>query len=166
MMYNSNMMKKLMVLLALFLISCTSTIPTQETSTPKIVYVEVTSTPGLEQIKCAGFYFYSWELAKEDQGALGMFFILPDNDYLIFAKGEAVALHEVGHLVDIERGYPSQSPEFEAAVIEYLGHCTEQPCWRINYFYEQGQLDEVYAEFYMWDILYTIPLEFEVFYAR
>ncbi len=162
------MMKKLMVLLTLFLVSCASVIPTQETPTPKIVYVEVTSTPGLEQIKCAGYYFYSWELAKEDQGAFGMFFVLPDNDYLIFAKGEAVALHEVGHLADVERGKPSQSPEFEAAVVAYLENAdpNEQPYWRINYFYEQGQLDEAYAEFYMWDILYEIPSIFEVFYVR
>lgn len=111
-------------------------------------------------------YFNSWEMEK-DQGTLGMFWILSDNDYLIFVKeGEAVALHEVGHLVNVERGYPSRSPEFEAAVIEYLSYCTEQPCWRINYFYEQGQLDEIYSEFYMWDILYSIPQEFEVFYAR
>ncbi len=107
------------------------------------------------------YYFSSWEAS----GADGMFFSV-DDYYLIFAVGEAAALHEVGHLADVERDYPSQSPEFEAAVIEYLSYCEENPCWRINFYYGQGMLGEVYAIFYMWDILYSIPQEFEVFYAR
>ncbi len=110
------------------------------------------------------FYFASWEVSD----AAGMFFVLPSGDYLMFAKGEGAALHEVGHIADLERGYPSQTPEFEAAVIAYLDRCEfeEQPCWRINYFYEQGLLNDCFAELYMWDILYTIPQEFEEFYER
>ncbi len=107
-------------------------------------------------------YFNSWEAS----GADGMFFALPDGDCLMFAKNEGAALHEMGHCADYKRGYPSQSSEFEQVVMDYLISCTQNPCWRINLFYEQGQLDEVYAILYMWDILYSIPQEFEVFYAR
>ncbi len=110
------------------------------------------------------YYFSSWEAS----GACGMFFVV-DDYYLTFSKGEACALHEVGHIADCEnRDCISQSPEFEQATIDYIARCEdeEQPCWRINYYYEQGQLGEVYAELYMWDILYSIPHEFEVFYVR
>ncbi len=108
------------------------------------------------------YYFSSWEAS----GACGMFFVV-DDYYLTFSKGEACALHEVGHIADCEdRDCVSQSPEFEVAVILYLETCTEQPCWRINHYYEQGMLGEVYAELYMWDILYSIPQEFEGFYER
>ena len=108
------------------------------------------------------YYFNSWE----QSGADGMYFLLPDGDYLLFAKGEGAALHEVGHISDRERGYVSKSPVFEEAVIDYLESAdpNEQPYWRINYFYEQGLLDEVYAEFYVWNILYSIPQEMEPFY--
>ena len=108
------------------------------------------------------FYFSSWEAS----GADGMMFPLDDANCLTFSKGEAAALHELGHCVDFWGDYPSQSPEFEEVVIGYLETCEENPCWRIGYFYDQGMLDEVYAIFYMWDILYTIPPEFEEFYAR
>lgn len=108
------------------------------------------------------YYFNSWEASD----GCGMFFAI-DDYYLTFSKGEACALHEVGHIANCENhDCISQLPEFEAAVIEYLSHCVDQPCWRIGYFYDQDMLHEVYAEFYMWDILYTIPQEFEVFYAR
>ncbi len=107
------------------------------------------------------YYFSSWEVSNVP----GMFFLV-DDYYLIFARGEAAALHEVGHIADAERGYISQTPEFEQAVIEYLDYCVENPCHRINYYYGYGQLDEIYAVFYMWNILYSIPQEFEEFYER
>ena len=106
------------------------------------------------------YYFASWEAS----GACGMFFVV-DDYYLTFSKGEACALHEVGHIADCENhGCISQLPEFEYAVILYLETCEEQPCWRINNYYEQGQLDEIFAEFYMWNILYELPKELEAFY--
>ena len=150
-------MKKLLLLFVL-LTSCAPAVP-MEAPTPE-------PTPTIEFWSCE-YYFNTWEAVKENQGALGAFFVLPDGDYLIFAKGEAVALHEVVHIANLERGYPSQTPEFEAAVVAYLDRCTEeQICWRVGYYYDQGQLDEVYAELYMWSVLYTIPQEFKVFYAR
>ena len=147
---------KLLLLLFMFLAVCAS-------PAPEIVYAEITPEPTSSKQVSPEFYFNSWE----SSGAAGMFFVV-DDYYLIFAKGEAAALHEVGHLANSQRGYPSQSPEFEAAVIAYLDRCEfgEQPCWRINYFYQDGRLDDCYSEIYMWDILYTIPHEFEEFYAR
>lgn len=109
------------------------------------------------------FYFNSWEA----NGVDGMFFVLPGGDYLIFAKGEGAAFHELGHLADAERDYPSQSPEFEEAVVFYLSKYTdEQPYWRINHLYQQGDMAEIFAELYVWDILREVPEIFEEFYAR
>ncbi len=108
------------------------------------------------------FYFASWEAS----GTSGMAFVLPNEDCLIFSKGEGSGIHEIGHCVNFWRGYPSETPEFEQATIAYLDRCEveEQPCWRIGYFYEQGQLSEVYAELYMWNMLYELPKEFIDFY--
>ncbi len=109
------------------------------------------------------YYFSSWKASNVP----GMFFPI-DDYYLIFAKGEGAALHEVGHIRNIEEGYTSETPEFEAAVILYLdtADITDGLGWQINNYYRQGRLDDVYAELYMWDILYSIPHEFEEFYAR
>lgn len=162
-------MKKLL-LIFVFLTSCVPAIST-ETPTPEIIYIEVAPTPEIIYIEITStpkpapkitagceYYFNSWEAS----GAAGMFFPV-DDYYLIFARGEGAALHEVGHIAD---NGTSDLPEFEEAVVEYLSDCIEQPCWRIGHFYDQDMLHEVYAEFYMWDILYSIPQEFEVFYAR
>ncbi len=144
-------MKKLLVLL-FFLTACASS--------PEVVYVVVTETPEpTPETANPSYYFNSWEASNVP----GMLFVV-DNYYLIFARGEAAGLHEVGHIRDIEEDRISERPEFEDAVILYLETCEEQPCWRINYFYEQGQLSEVYAELYMWNILYDLPKEFIDFY--
>ncbi len=150
-------MKKLPLLL-LLLTACASV-------EPEIIYVEITATPEPTpevQFAAPEYYFNSWEAS----GADGMYFTLPNDDCLVFAVGEAAALHEVGHCADAKRSYPSQSAQFEQAIIEYLAGCVENPCWRINYWYEQGQLDEIFAELYVWGILREIPHEFEEFYVR
>ena len=148
---------KLLLLSFVFLAACAS-------PAPEIIYVEITTTPEPTpevQLASPEFYFNSWEAS----GADGMFFPI-DDYYLVFAKNEGAALHEVGHLVDAERDYPSQSPEFEDAVVLYLESCTENPCWRINHLYEKREFDQIFAELYVWDILREVPQEFEAFYAR
>lgn len=106
------------------------------------------------------YYFSSWEAS----GADGMAFVI-DDYYLTFSVGEAAALHEVGHIRDAEKGQPSQSEGFQDAVNEFCETADMestlgwQVCNVIDY-------SEAYAIFYMWDILYSIPQEFEEFYAR
>ena len=159
---------KLLLLSFVFLAACAS-------PAPEIIYVQITTTPGFTpmvitttpeptpevQFASPEFYFNSWEASGVD----GMFFPI-DDYYLVFAKNEGAALHEVGHLVDAGRDYPSQSVEFGDAVVLYLESCTESPCWRINHLYEKREFDQIFAELYVWDILREVPQEFEEFYAR
>lgn len=153
-------MKTLILLLLTLLTSC---VPVAvETSAPEIVYVVVTATPEARTyLTNPEFYFASWEVSKEKLGATGMYFKLGEGEYLIFAEGEAPALHEVGHI----RYDREDTTGFEEAVIEYLREYTEeQPYWRVNHLYEQGDLEEIYAELYVWNVLYELPREFIDFY--
>ena len=156
-------MKKLLLLLV-FLVSCAA-------PEPEIIYVEVTSTPEptpeIQPVGCE-YYFDSWEIAKNAiPPASGQYWYLAENEALIFIKDEISALHEVGHFVDMERGYPSQSLEFREAVVEYLS-TDREPYWIINYYHEQEQFDEIYAHLYMVSLLFQdeLPEIFEEFYAR
>ena len=118
------------------------------------------------------FYFNSWEINKEVNGATGIFFWLGD-EALIFAKNELSALHEVGHLVDIQRGI-SMTAEFQSAVDSYLGEewdGEDMVYYRLSFlFYQGGGYGEVYAELYMMNIvsmnyeLDPMPAIFRPFY--
>ena len=157
-------MKKLLLLLV-FLVSCAA-------PEPKIVYVEVTSTPEpTPEIQLAGceIYFNSWEIAKRDQGATGQYWYLAENEALIFIMDEASALHEVGHFVDMEKGYPSQDVAFQNAVDEYVNNPPTDVQDELHHYLfvalQDELYDEAYAQLYMWNILHELPIEFEEFYA-
>jgi len=90
-------------------------------------------------------------------GALGMHFEIPSG-HVIFATSEESALHEVGHLVY------EFSFEFIETVELYLEdeHSGELYDYMIDNY--PDNIEEIYAELYMWDKLYSIPQEFEEFF--
>jgi len=100
-------------------------------------------------------YFEIWN----NSGALGLHFEIEDY-HLIFATDEESALHEVGHIAY------APSFEFFEAVELYIEDCEGELCEYVQKHFENGNFEEIFAELYMWDILYTIPQEFEEFYAR
>ena len=143
----------IIILLALFLMQ---TLPVQaEEDEPEQI-----------SVSCE-FYFNSWEASKEAYDATGIFFWLGD-EALIFAKNELSALHEVGHLVDIQRGI-SMTAEFQSAVDSYLGEewdGEDMVYYRLSFlFYQGGGYGEVYAELYMMNIVSdSKPTIFNQFY--
>ncbi len=114
------------------------------------------------------FYFSSWEVNQEVYGATGIFFWLGD-EALIFAKDELSALHEVGHLANIQRGMVSSTEDFMDAVDSYLGEewdGEDMVYYRLSFlFYQSAGYEEVYAELYMMNIVSdSIPAIFRPFY--
>ncbi len=143
----------IIILLALFLMQ---TLPVQAEE----------DEPEQLSVSCE-FYFNSWEINKE-AGATGIFFWLGD-EALIFAKDELSALHEVGHLVNIQRGMISSTERFIDAVDSYLGEewdGEDMVYYRLSFlFYQGGGYEEVYAELYMMNIVSdSIPVIFSQFY--
>lgn len=172
-----NKMKKL-ILLLVFLVSCGRSVvsvdtPTPEpTQTPEIIYVEITATLETKTyLTDPEFYFGSWEAAKKI-GVTGMYFWLGGEDTLIFASDEASALHEIGHLADRSNGYPSYFVDFQAAVDEYINNPPADVQDELHRYLfvviveRGGMYDDAYAQLYMWDILYDLPVEFKEFYGE
>ncbi len=150
--YTKFMKSKLsMLLLFMLLVSCAPV----ETPAPEIIYVVITATPEPTPAVSPEYYFNSWN----NSDAQGMYFPL-QNGHLIFAKSEQAALHEVGHIVY------RPNPDFNVAVEEFLSkdQYEENLYALVAYYYEYGMIEEIFAELYMWNILYELPIEFEGFY--
>ena len=130
----------------------------------KILFI-LTTFVSCGDVSCE-FYFNSWEVSNVP----GMFFILPDGDYLVFATDEESFLHEGGHVRDAENEYPSQDADFQNAVDEYVYNPPVDVQDDLHHYLfvvvEQGLYDDAFAQLYMWDILYELPTTFEEFYAR
>lgn len=149
-------MKKL-ILLLVFLVSC---VPVAEAST---------DIPTLEtQSMNCDVYFNSWEIAKRDQVATGQYWYLAKNEAMVFLTTEEAGLHEIGHFVDMERGYPSQNEAFRNVVHEYVYNPPANVQDELHHYLfvviEQSMYDDAYAQLYMWNILYDLPIEFEEFF--
>ncbi len=159
-------MKKLLLLL-LLLTACAPV-------APEIIYVEITATPEpTPEVQLVGseFYFNSWEVAKNaSPPAEGQFWRLDEHEYLIFATSIESAFHEFGHIEDVENDYPSNNPDFQDAVDDYIFNPPSDVQDELHHYLyvaivENGLYDEAFAQLYMWDILYDLPVEFEEFYA-
>lgn len=121
-----------------------------------------------EEIPC-DFYFNSWEATKQNQGATGQYWYLAENEALIFLTTEEAGLHEVGHFVDMERDYPSESKLFQDAVYEYLFNLQVKDDKLHHYIfvaYSDGRLDDTFAQLYMYALIgaHPLPTIFEEFF--
>ena len=162
-------MKPKPLIFLLFLVSCAPV----EMPAPEIIYVVITTTPEptpTEQQVSPEFYFNSWEIAKDSTPpASGQFWYLGEHEYMLFATDEESGLHELGHLVDSEREYPSNSIELQNAIYEYLFN-TDIPESELELHhylfvaYSDGLFGDAFAELYMWNILYELPKGFIDFY--
>ncbi|KKK88543.1 hypothetical protein LCGC14_2742130, partial [marine sediment metagenome] len=125
-------------------------------------------TPTVEPPVCIKYFNY-WEKAKEQLGALGMFIVLENGEFLTFFTHEKAALHEVGHFVDLEKGGVSMSDEFHLSVDEYLFNSViedERLYNRILGFYEGYQYHQIYADLYAYNFIgeFPLPKMFEGFF--
>ena len=107
--------------------------------------------------------FEQWKMHK-DTGNTGAFFPLNKNEGLFFILNSEVALHEVGHYVDMKRGFPSSTPSFQDAIDEYLASPGSKDAKLLEEI-EQGT-SEIYAELYRYSLVDDLPTMFEEFFDQ